>query len=498
MSLPVVSVAGNGLLSKGKRFQIKGVVYGQRSSRSTPIDVLAGSRASQCAIDGPMIKALGANTISVGYIDATQSHDKCMQVFEDNGIYVLANMASQRDWSLMNMTGMDVSSNIANSTWQMNVFKQYAAVLDSMAGYNNLLGLLVGDEIISGYTSVDLAPYLKAAARDMKAYTAARQYRPISIGYATSAEYTYMQALGEYLVCGGNSDNAVDFYSVNDYQWCGNSSIKEYGYDTLTSKVEGLSVPTFFSEDGCDEVSPRLFGDQPAIFGSNMSSIWSGAIIDEWRQATGNYGLVSYTTSGVSTPTTLADYNALKSQWSSISTNTEPPSTLSTPSCPASINSYWPIDPSAALPTIAGLDFATIKAAGATDTTDSTRTSISTSTSTSSSHSTESSLSSGAKAGIGIGVALGVVLSISFLFLLFWHRRKIRQGSKLPLMTQTPELAAGSLNRIAPPAELAHTTPLGELAQTNSLNELPGSSPRPQELDTGVVHKADKPKPIIK
>lgn len=32
----------------------------------------------------------------------------------------------------------------------MNVFKQYAAVLDSMAGYNNLLGLLVGDEIISG------------------------------------------------------------------------------------------------------------------------------------------------------------------------------------------------------------------------------------------------------------------------------------------------------------------------------------------------------------
>lgn len=61
-----------------------------------------------------MIKALGANTISVGYIDATQSHDKCMQVFEDNGIYVLANMASQRDWSLMNMTGMDVSSNIVS------------------------------------------------------------------------------------------------------------------------------------------------------------------------------------------------------------------------------------------------------------------------------------------------------------------------------------------------------------------------------------------------
>lgn len=133
-------------------------------------------------------------------------------------------------------------------------------------------------------STVDLAPYLKAAARDMKAYTASRQYRPIPIGYATSAEYTYMQALGEYLVCGGNSDETIDFYSVNGYQWCGNSSVSASGYDELTSKLEGLAVPIFFSEDGCNKPDPRLFGDQSAIFESNLSSIWSGAIVYEWRQ----------------------------------------------------------------------------------------------------------------------------------------------------------------------------------------------------------------------
>lgn len=37
-----------------------------------------------------------------------------------------------------------------NFTWQMDVFKQYAAVLDSMAGYSNLLGLLIGSEIVAG------------------------------------------------------------------------------------------------------------------------------------------------------------------------------------------------------------------------------------------------------------------------------------------------------------------------------------------------------------
>jgi hypothetical protein len=38
----------------------------------------------------------------------------------------------------------------------MSVFNQYAAVLDSMASYQNLLGLIVGNEIVDQCTCVQL------------------------------------------------------------------------------------------------------------------------------------------------------------------------------------------------------------------------------------------------------------------------------------------------------------------------------------------------------
>lgn len=105
---------------------VAGVVYTGDSSGHTAIDVLADSNAAQCAIDAPMLKELGANTVSVHYIDATQGHDKCMQTLADNGIYVIADMAIQRDYAVMNMTGMDTSSNIVGveiSGWSFSAFR---------------------------------------------------------------------------------------------------------------------------------------------------------------------------------------------------------------------------------------------------------------------------------------------------------------------------------------------------------------------------------------
>lgn len=118
----------------------------------------------------------------------------------------------------------------------------------------------------------------------MKAYTAARQYRPIPIGYAISAEDTYMQELGEYLVCGGKSNEAIDFYSVNGCQWRGSSPVSASDYDELTSKLEGLAVPVFFSENSCNAFAPQLFRDQSASSESEMSNIWRGTNVYQWRK----------------------------------------------------------------------------------------------------------------------------------------------------------------------------------------------------------------------
>lgn len=198
------------------------------------------------------------------------------------------------------------------------------------------------------------------------------------------------------------------------------------------------------------------------------------------REVVTSYGLVSYTTSGVSTPTPLSDYDYLSSQWASASYNTDAPSTVPTPSCPASTGSYWPVDPSAALPTIAGLDFATVRPAGASATPTSTSTG---STGSSSPTRSGSGLSSGAKAGIGVGIALGVILVLSVLFWFLFARRRKNKGEENTPPETAPESempATANWNQTAAPSELA--APPSELACPET---------RAQELDSAAIHEAD-------
>jgi 1,3-beta-glucanosyltransferase GAS1 len=164
------------------------------------------------------------------------------------------------------------------------------------------------------------------------------------------------------------------------------------------------------------------------------------------------------------------------------------PSTLPTPSCPASTGSFWPVDPGAALPTIAGLDFANIKPASAsvaatsTGTGTGTNTSKNTNTSSPNHTTSKSALSTGAKAGIGVGVACGVILALSVLFW-FLYRRRLhnnqpadanQESSSAPTSAgPVPELPATRTWR-HPPSEL----PAG------------GGGGQAQELDSVAIHEA--------
>jgi 1,3-beta-glucanosyltransferase GAS1 len=116
--------------------------------------------------------------------------------------------------------------------------------------------------------------------------------------------------LQDYLVCRPNATERLDFYSLNSYEWCGSgSSYTISGYNILQKYADGYPVPIFLSEDGCNTVPPRDFADQAAIFGSEMSGTWSGAIIYEWIQETNDYGLASYGpfTSGVNEGSSVID-----------------------------------------------------------------------------------------------------------------------------------------------------------------------------------------------
>lgn len=83
----------------------------------------------------------------------------------------------------------------------------------------------------------------------------------------------------DYLACGTNSADNIDFFGLNTYEWCGSSSYMTSGYQTLNQEVMNYPIPIFISETGCNVPEPRTFADQAAIFGPQMSPYWSGSII---------------------------------------------------------------------------------------------------------------------------------------------------------------------------------------------------------------------------
>jgi hypothetical protein len=194
----------------------------------------------------------------------------------------------------------------------------------------------------------------------MKAYMAAKNYRTIPIGYSAADIAELRPALQNYLACGSDSSQTIDFYGLNSYEWCGDSTYDTSGYSNLQAMSANYSIPIFFSETGCNVGGPRTFDDQAAIFGPDMVGTWSGSIIYEWVQETNNYGLVRYDNGQIyqdQPPIPMQpDYSNLETQWKTITPSGVAESTYtpsySPPPCPASTAGGWLIDGNPAIPTL--------------------------------------------------------------------------------------------------------------------------------------------------
>jgi len=152
---------------------------------------------------------------------------------------------------------------------------------------------------------------VKAAVRDIKAYIKVKNYRKIGVGYATNDDAAIRIPLAHYFNCGDDPANAIDFWGYNIYSWCGASSYTLSGYDQRTLEFANYSVPAFFAEYGCNTVQPRLFTEVQALYGKNMTKVWSGGIVYMYFQEENNYGLV--TIKG-DTASKLPDFTALQKQ----------------------------------------------------------------------------------------------------------------------------------------------------------------------------------------
>ncbi|KAH7082658.1 Glucanosyltransferase-domain-containing protein [Paraphoma chrysanthemicola] len=275
-AIPTISVKGSKFFtSEGNQFYVKGVAY-----QLVPDDPLVTS--SQCALDAALMKTLGTNSIRVYHVDPAGNHDACMKAFADAGIYL---------W--LDLDTFDTQIYEGAPKWNSTQRDAFAKVMDAFHQYDNLGGFFVGNEAITTANGSVTAPYIKAAARDLKAYRNSKKYRNIPIGYSAADIATLRPMLQNYLACGSNQSEALDFFSLNSYSWCGASSYQQSGYNMLEQNSTQLNIPIFMSETGCNVVRPRDFSDQNAIFG-DMGDTWSGSIIYEWIEEANNYGLISY------------------------------------------------------------------------------------------------------------------------------------------------------------------------------------------------------------
>ncbi|KAF2139297.1 glycoside hydrolase family 72 protein [Aplosporella prunicola CBS 121167] len=414
-AISTISIKGSKFFtSDGDQFYIKGVAY-----QLVPDDPLLDN--TQCKLDASLMSELGANAIRVYHVDPSKDHADCMKTFADAGIYLFVDLDT-----------FDTQIEQDSPHWNETQLSRFGKVMDAFHQYDNTAGFLVGNEVLTTGNGSVAAPYVKAAARDLKAYRKSKGYREIPVGYSAADISTLRPMLQDYFSCSSNSSENLDFFSLNAYEWCGDSTYTLSGYSELQKNASSYNIPIFFSETGCNTVRPRTFGDQVAIFGDDMADTWSGSIIYEWIEEANNYGIVSYgkkvdataadappdgyPRSGTPTPVN-PDFSNLKSQWATLTPTGVKKSaytpSLTAPACPSFTSNVWEVNGAVALPTLGATYDASVRSsitAGTAATGSATGTAASASA-------TKTGAASPAREVKGMGLGLAGVLAGAVYFL---------------------------------------------------------------------------------
>jgi len=263
------------------------------------------SDIQKCARDTYLFQDLGINTIRVYSINPNLDHDKCMTLLANAGIYVVLDVNSPMEHQHLNRYE-------PWSTYNEHYISHVFRVITQFSSYNNTLAFFAGNEVVNDRASAKASPvYVKAVIRDMKEFMGRNLMRRVPVGYSAADDLDYRTSLAEYLTCyQTSSDEQVDFYGVNTYQWCGQQTFYSSGYDTLVRDYVNFPKPIFFSEYGCNKILPRLFQEVTSIYSSKMADVFSGGLVYEFAQEPNNYGLVDYDDEG--NVKLLPDYHTFK------------------------------------------------------------------------------------------------------------------------------------------------------------------------------------------
>ncbi|QQK42233.1 1,3-beta-glucanosyltransferase gel2 [Penicillium digitatum] len=272
------------------RFQIIGVDYqpGGEAGFTTKLDPL--SDADVCLRDAALMQRLGVNAIRVYNLEPSLNHD--------NNPLAGGYMDRSAPWT----------------TYSAIYYKQVFGVIEGFKNYDNVLGFFAGNEVINEDAHYMAPRYVRAVVRDMKDYISKNSKRVIPVGYSAADIRDILMDTTHYFECElkNSTSSRADFFGLNSYSWCGDSSYKASGFDVLTEDFTNATVPVFFSEYGCNDVKPRIFTEVQALYGAEMTQAFSGGLVYEWTQEKNEYGLVKVNDD--KTVTTLIDFDNFQKQ----------------------------------------------------------------------------------------------------------------------------------------------------------------------------------------
>ena len=280
-----------------------------------------------------------------------------MALLDAAGIYVLSDLSEPA-----------LSINRDDPQWNTELYARYTSVVKEMSQYSNVIGFFAGNEVTNNASNTAASAFVKAAVRDTKAYITANVNRWMGVGYAANDDATIRADIAHYFNC-GNQSQAIDFWGYNIYEWCGQSTFQQSGYQSQVEFFQNYSIPVFFAEYGCNTqggAAARIWEETDALYSNQMTDVISGGIVYMYFEEANDYGvlpppfrlqpifllpspfdtnwysgLVSVSGSSVST---MADYDTLKTKLSTaIPTGTSSDSytpTNSPAACPA-LGSSW-------------------------------------------------------------------------------------------------------------------------------------------------------------
>jgi len=118
--------------------------------------------------------------------------------------------------------------------WTTNLLDSYLATINAFSKYDNVLVYNIGNEVVTSPNQTNAAPFVKAAARDIKAYLSVhivpvlsnstdvslypRNSKSLSslVGYAAiDGDATWIVPLANYLSC-DSANTAIDIFGLNN------------------------------------------------------------------------------------------------------------------------------------------------------------------------------------------------------------------------------------------------------------------------------------------